>query len=158
MKTAVFPGSFDPITTAHFDLIRRGLELFDKVVVAVGVNTTKKGMFDHERRVAMIRAAVAELPADRIDVIRFEGLTVDLCRSLGARFILRGMRNIIDFESERAIALNNLDLAPEIETVFLLSQGGHSHISSTIIREIISSGGQVSHLIPPPVAEFMKPS
>src|SRR5690554_2100916 len=108
MKTAIFPGSFDPITSAHFDLIKRGLEVFDKIVVAVGVNTTKQGMFDHDTRVGMIRAAVEALPADRVEVIRFEGLTVDLCRSLDARFILRGMRNIVDFESERAIALNNL--------------------------------------------------
>src|SRR5690554_3132923 len=126
MKIAVFPGSFDPITIAHVDLIKRGLALFDKIVVAVGVNTTKKGMFDHDTRVAMIAAAIEKFPSDRVEVVRFQGLTIELCRSLDARFILRGMRNIIDFESERAIALNNIDLAPEIETVFLLSQGQHS--------------------------------
>lgn len=148
MKIAVFPGSFDPITIAHFDLIQRGLDLFDKVVVAVGINTSKTGMFDHDERVEMIRASLSELPSDRVDVVRFQGLTVDLCHSLKASFILRGMRSVLDFESERAIALNNLELAPEIQSVFLLSQGMHSHISSTIIREIIASGGRVDHLVP----------
>lgn len=155
MKTAIFPGSFDPITSAHFDLIKRSLALFDKVIVAVGVNTNKKGMFDPDDRVAMIRAAIKDLPPEKVDVVRFEGLTVELCRSMGANFIIRGMRNMLDFESERAIALNNFDLAPEIESVFLLSSGHHSHISSTILREIIVSGGKVTHLVPPAVAEFL---
>jgi pantetheine-phosphate adenylyltransferase len=157
MKIAVFPGSFDPLTLAHLDLIERGLEVFDKVFVAVGVNTTKKGMFDHDTRIEMIKASVGHLPVDRVGITRYEGLTVGLCRALGARFILRGMRNGLDFESERAIALNNQQLAPEIETVFLLSQAQHSHISSTIIREILSSGGSsVGHLLPEPAMEIIK--
>lgn len=159
MKIAVFPGSFDPITRAHLDLIERGLEVFDKVIVAVGVNTTKKGMFDHDTRIKMIKASVSHLPAECINITRYEGLTVGLCRAVGARFILRGMRNGLDFESERAIALNNQQLAPEIETIFLLSQAQHSHISSTIIREILSSGGSsVGHLLPKPAMEIITES
>lgn len=147
MKVAVFPGSFDPITHAHVDVVKRATPLFDKIYVAIGVNTSKKGLFTHEERLDMVAAAFAELQ-DAVEVVRFEGLTVDFCKKVGARYILRGMRNVGDFEFEKAIAQNNADLAPDIETVFLVSSSGLSHISSTIIREIIANNGDVSRLVP----------
>lgn len=146
-KIAVFPGSFDPITLAHVDIVDRGLLLFDKIVVAVGINTTKKGMFAHEDRLQMI-SDTFKAYSDRVEVVHFTGLTVDFCQKIGADFILRGMRSINDFESERAIAQNNTELNPQIQTVFLLSEGSKSHISSTIIREILSNKGRVGHLVP----------
>lgn len=155
MKIAVFPGSFDPITNAHVEIVNRGLLLFDKVIVAIGVNTSKKGMFTHEARLAMI-AEVFNQEQGRVEVVRFSGLTVDFCQSVGAKFILRGMRSINDFESERAIAQNNLELNPDIQTVFLLSEGSKSHISSTIIREILVNNGDVSHLVPSSVVKHIK--
>lgn len=154
-KIAVFPGSFDPITVAHVDIVDRGLLIFDKVVVAIGINTTKKGMFPHEDRLKMIAETFKDY-SGRVEVVHFTGLTVDFCKKIGAEFILRGMRSISDFESERAIAQNNLELNPQIQTVFLLSEGSRSHISSTIIREILSNKGMVDHLVPPAVVRHVK--
>jgi pantetheine-phosphate adenylyltransferase, bacterial len=147
MKIAVFPGSFDPITKAHVDVVKRATTLFDKIYVAVGANTTKKGFFSPDERLAMIKKVFA-LQADSVEAILFEGLTVDFCKKVGAGYILRGMRNATDFEFEKAIALNNSVLAPTIETVFLVSSNGLSHISSTIVREIIVNKGDVSQLVP----------
>ncbi|WP_257667833.1 pantetheine-phosphate adenylyltransferase [Parapedobacter tibetensis] len=147
MNIAVFPGSFDPITKAHVDIVERARKLFDKIYVAIGTNTTKKSFFSHEERLAIIKD-VFSTQQDSIEVVQFAGLTVDFCRKMGARYILRGMRNAGDFEFEKAIALNNSDLAPDIETIFLVSSSGLSHISSTIIREIILNNGDVSRLVP----------
>jgi|SRR5690606_31900540 pantetheine-phosphate adenylyltransferase, bacterial len=152
MKTAVFPGSFDPITNAHVDIVKRAKSLFDKIYVAIGVNTTKKGFFSQEERLQLVQQ-VFSVEDDAVEAVQFDGLTVDFCRKVGARYILRGMRSTGDFEFEKAIALNNAILAPEIETVFLVSSSGLSHISSTIIREILSNGGDVSQLVPTPVAD-----
>lgn len=152
MKIAVFPGSFDPITNAHVDIVERGIGLFDKVYVAIGVNSAKKGFFTPDERLAMINE-VFSLSGDVVEVIQFTGLTVDFCKKVGARYILRGMRNVGDFEFEKAIALNNSVLAPGIETVFLVSRSGLSHISSTIIREIVSNNGDVRQLVPEAVAK-----
>jgi len=152
MKTAVFPGSFDPITNAHVDIVKRAKSLFDKIYVAIGVNTTKKGFFSQEERLQLVQQ-VFSVEDDAVEAVQFDGLTVDFCRKVGARYILRGMRSTVDFEFEKAIALNNAILAPEIETVFLVSSSGLSHISSTIIREILSNGGDVSQLVPTPVAD-----
>ena len=146
MKIAVFPGSFDPVTNAHLDIIDRGQAIFDKVYVAVGVNQQKKGFFSVEDRLDILREVFGN--NKRVEPIKFTGLTVDLCRELSARYILRGMRSTLDFEYERAIADNNAVLAPGIETVFLVSRGGLSHISSTIIREIMVNKGDVSALVP----------
>lgn len=146
MKIAVFPGSFDPITNAHIDIVERARSLFDRIYIAVGVNTTKKGFFSQEERLTIIRDVYAGQGV--VEAIQFEGLTVDFCRQVGARYILRGMRNVGDFEFEKAIALNNAVLAPDIETVFLVSSSGLSHISSTIIREILMNRGDVSQLVP----------
>ena len=155
-KIAVFPGSFDPITLAHVDIVERGLELFDKVIVAIGVNSIKKGMFSPEQRLEMIQQAFRHHPTDRVKAVFFEGLTVDFCRSENAGFILRGMRNVQDFESERAIAQHNSRLAPDIQTVFLVSPGHYSHISSTIIREILANKGDAGPFVPEAILELLK--
>jgi len=147
MNIAVFPGSFDPITNAHVDIVERAGKLFDKIYVAVGINTSKKGFFSPEERLAMIREVFTSA-GERVEAVQFSGLTVDFCKRVGARYILRGMRSAGDFEYEKAIALNNAVLASDIDTVFLVSSSGLSHISSTIIREIIVNGGDVSQLVP----------
>lgn len=146
MRIAVFAGSFDPFTNAHEDLIRRALPLFDKIYIAIGVNSSKKGMVDVETR----QHAIAELFQDQtqIEVQFFSGLTVEFCRQVGAQFILRGLRNATDLDYEEIIAQNNLLLAPEIETYFLLARSGLAHISSTVVRDIWKNGGDISHLVP----------
>ncbi len=154
MKIAVFPGSFDPFTYAHKDLVDRSLTLFDKVYIAVGVNASKKGLMGNEER----KLAIEELyrDQDRVVVDIFTGLTVDYCKKVGATFILRGLRNTKDFEYEDAIAQNNLIMAPTIETYFLISRSGTAHISSTIVRDILGNGGNVDRLVPPEILAFVK--
>jgi len=155
MKTAVFPGSFDPMTNAHVDVVERAKKLFDKIYIAVGVNTTKKGFFSQEERLAIIKETFT--PQDgRVEVVAFEGLTVDFCRRVGARYMIRGMRSAADFEFEKAIAHNNAVLAPDIETIFLVSSSGLSHISSTIVREILANRGDVSKLVPQAVMDAVQ--
>lgn len=152
MKIAVFPGSFDPITNAHVDIVERGTALFDKIYVAIGANSTKKGFFSTDERLAIIQSVCAPYQGV-VEAVQFTGLTVDFCREVGAQFILRGMRNGGDFEFEKAIALNNAALAPTVESVFLVSSSGLSHISSTIVREIIANKGDVNQLVPKAVVE-----
>src|SRR5690606_28690030 len=155
MKTAVFPGSFDPMTNAHVDVVERAKKLFDKIYIAVGVNTTKKGFFSQEERLAIIKETFT--PQDgRVEVVAFEGLTVDFCRRVGARYMVRGMRSAGDFEFENAIAHNNSLWAPDIETLFLVSSSGLSHISSTIVREILTNRGDVSKLVPQAVMDAVQ--
>ncbi len=153
-KIAVFPGSFDPITRAHVDIVTRSLDLFDKVYVAIGVNHSKKGLFSHDERLAIVRNTFADTP--QVEAVHFTGLTVDFCRSVGAKYILRGIRNSSDFEFEKAIANNNEMLAPEIESAFLISRIGFSHISSTIIREIVANDGDINGLVPKAVVDFLE--
>ena len=145
MKRAVFPGSFDPITLGHYDIIQRGISLFDELVIAIGENAEKSYMFSLEQRMAFIREAFRDEP--RISVRSYSGLTVEFCRSVDAGFILRGLRNPADFEFEKAIAHTNRKLS-EIETVFLLTSSGKSYISSSIVRDVIRNGGDVSGLVP----------
>ena len=152
MKIAVFPGSFDPITNAHIDIVERATVLFDKIYVAIGANSTKKGFFSVDERLAIVQSVCAPFQGV-VEAVQFSGLTVDFCREVGAQFILRGMRNGGDFEFEKAIALNNAALAPTIESVFLVSSSGRSHISSTIVREIIVNKGDISQLVPAAVVE-----
>jgi len=152
MRIAVFPGSFDPITNAHVDIVERATALFDKIYVAIGINSTKKGFFSPDERLAIVQS-VFESYKDAVEAVQFNGLTVDFCKEVGARFILRGMRNAADFEFEKAIALNNAALAPTVESVFLVSSSGLSHISSTIVREIIANSGNISQLVPKAVVE-----
>jgi len=145
MKTAVFPGSFDPITLGHYDIIKRGISLFDKVFVAIGVNAEKKYMFTLEERLHFIRESFKDEP--KVEVITYEGLTIDLCKKVGAKFILRGLRNPADFEFEKAIAHTNRQLS-KIETVFLLTAAKTSYISSSIVRDVLRNGGDYTILVP----------
>lgn len=153
-KTAIFPGSFDPVTKAHLAIVERGLSLFDHVIIGVGVNSSKKGMFSLSDRLLMLEKAI-EPYQNRVSVQQFEGLTVDFCKKSHAKFILRGMRSPKDFEFESAIAQNNKELDPTIESVFLISENALSHISSTITREIISNDGTITHLVPPSVTDLI---
>lgn len=145
MKKAIFPGSFDPITLGHFDIIKRGISLFDEVIVAIGVNADKKYMFPLEQRKRFIEEAFKGEP--KVSVVTYEGLTIDLCRKLKADFILRGLRNPADFEFEKAIAHTNRKLS-KIETVFLLTAAQTSYISSSIVRDVIRNGGDYKVLVP----------
>jgi pantetheine-phosphate adenylyltransferase len=146
-RIAVFPGSFDPFTLGHESIVRRSFGLFDKIIIAVGKNSTKANLFSMEQRVEWIRQ-VFESDSDRVEVDAYEGLTVNYCRNRGANFILRGLRTSADFGFERGIGQVNKALQPEIETVFILALPEHSAISSTIIRDIIRNGGDASQFVP----------
>lgn len=145
MKRALFPGSFDPITLGHFDIIRRALALFDEIVVAIGVNGDKNYMFTVKQRKEFIEKAFADEP--KVKVSTYQGLTVDYCREIDAQFILRGLRNPADFEFEKAIAHTNRTLS-KIETVFLLTAARTSFISSSIVRDVIRNNGDYTVLVP----------
>ncbi len=145
MKKAVFPGSFDPITLGHYDIIERGLGLFDEIIIAIGVNADKKYMFTLEDRMRFISDAFQNEP--KIKVMSYSGLTIDFCQQQQAGFILRGLRNPADFEFEKAIAHTNRKLS-EIETVFLLTSSGKSYISSSIVRDVIRNNGDYTGLVP----------
>ena len=146
MSIAVFPGSFDPITTGHVDLVRRALPLFDEVVVAVGVNTQKRYLYDLETRMGWLRDVFAAEEKVRID--SFEKLTAHYCQRIGARYLLRGLRNASDFDYEKTISQLNHIVGEGLETIFLISQPAYSHISSTIVREIIKGGGDAGAFLP----------
>ncbi|MGS0747123.1 pantetheine-phosphate adenylyltransferase [Halpernia sp. GG3] len=148
MKIAVFPGSFDPITLGHFDIVERAVPLFDKIIIAIGQNSQKKYMFSLEQRMDFIKKTFKDFA--NVEVDHFEGLTIDYCRSKDVNFILRGLRNPADFEFEKAIAQTNRTLTQDnkIETIFLLTSAGKSFISSSIVREIISFKGNYELLVP----------
>jgi len=145
-KTAVFPGSFDPFTVGHEALVTRALTLFDKVIIAVGENTEKKNLFSIENRMKMISKVFEG--QSQVVVTRYRGLTVDFCRNNGASYILRGLRTAADFEYERAMGQMNRKMAPEIDTVFLLTSTEHTPVNSTIVRDIIVNGGDASMFVP----------
>ncbi len=145
MKKAIFPGSFDPLTLGHEDIIKRAISLFDEIVIAIGVNSEKKYMFSLEDRKRFIEETFRNEP--KVSVITYQGLTIDLCHKLKADFILRGLRNPADFEFEKAIAHTNRKLS-KIETVFLLTAAGTSYISSSIVRDVIRNGGEYKLLVP----------
>ena len=147
MKIAVFPGSFDPITLGHYDIIERAVPLFDKLIIAIGQNSDKKYMFPLEKRIEFIKKSVAHFKNVEVDF--YEGLTIDYCLKNDAKFILRGLRNPADFEFEKAITHTKRTLArKKIETVFLLTSSGKSFISSSIVREIIRHNGDYTLLVP----------
>ncbi|WP_440880709.1 pantetheine-phosphate adenylyltransferase [Tenacibaculum sp. C7A-26P2] len=145
MKKAVFPGSFDPITLGHVDIIERGVTLFDELIIAIGINAEKKYMFSLEERKKFIEKTFIHEP--KIKVLTYRGLTVNFCKEQNANFILRGLRNPADFEFEKAIAHTNRKLS-EIETVFLLTSSGKSYISSSIVRDVIRNNGNYKGLVP----------
>jgi len=147
ISIAVFPGSFDPFTIGHESVVRRALSMFDKVVIGIGINTTKSSFFPIEKRIEWIRKVFDDAKG-RIEVKTFTGLTVDFCKSEKAHYILRGLRTAADFEYERAIAQTNKAMYPEIETVFLLTLPQHTYINSSIIREIIRQGGDAGKFLP----------
>jgi pantetheine-phosphate adenylyltransferase len=145
-KTAIFPGSFDPFTVGHESIVSRALPLFDKIIIAIGHNINKEYYFPLEKRVAWIKSIFRD--NTKIDIKTYKGLTVDFCRQVNARYILRGLRTSSDFEYERAVGQMNKAMYPEIETVFLLTMPQHTAINSTIVRDIIRYGGDASLFLP----------
>ncbi|MBX2907930.1 MAG: pantetheine-phosphate adenylyltransferase [Taibaiella sp.] len=145
-RICLFPGTFDPVTMGHVDVIERAVSLFDKLIIGVGINSTKQPMFSVEQRTEWIREIFKN--DSRVEVTGYEGLTVDFCKKVDAKFILRGIRYIADFEYEKAIADMNRMLAPEIETVFLTCSPMYSTISSTLVRDVIRNGGNAGMFLP----------
>lgn len=151
MKIAVFPGSYDPITLGHVDIIERALPLFDKIILAIGVNADKKYMFPLVDRVKFLEETFEAEP--KIEVMTYKGLTVDFCKVENAKFILRGLRNVIDLEFEKTIGQTNYKMAG-IETVFLIASSGKEHISSTVVRDVRKNGGDFAFMVPGPVSRY----
>ena len=145
-RIALFPGSFDPITLGHVDIIERAVPLFDEIKIAVGTNSEKNYLFPLQQRVEWIEQTFAQEP--KISVITYEGLTVDFAREQGVQFLLRGLRNPADFEFEKAIAQANREMVPDLETVFLLTSARHAYISSSIVREVYNHGGDFQKFVP----------
>ncbi len=142
MRIALFPGSFDPFTLGHLDVLNMAIRLFDKVIIAVGYNMQKPGYFSVEERVDIIRRSIGNM--DRVEVSSYKGLTIEYCKSIGAQFIVRGLRTTTDFELERVIAQAHTKLHPEITTVFLPSGHEYAFITSTVVRDVLVNGGDVS--------------
>lgn len=145
-KIAVFPGTFDPFTVGHETIASRAIELFDKVIIAVGTNLSKKTLFSLDQRLAIIRDTFKDEP--RIEVQSYEGLTIDFCKKIGAKFLLRGLRTAADFEYERAIGQVNKALLPEIDTIFMLTSPEHTPINSSIVRDILVNKGDATKFLP----------
>lgn len=145
-RKALFPGSFDPFTAGHLNILRRALTMFDEVVIAVGVNQDKRGLFGMDQRMDIIRQATKGIPG--IEIVKYDGLTVDICREKNIRHIVRGVRNMLDFENERAIADANRLLAPEIETIIIPTAQEFAHISSSAVRDILRHKGDSSLFLP----------
>ena len=145
MKKAVFPGSFDPVTLGHVDIIERGLPLFDEIILAIGVNADKKYMFSLEDRVRFLKETFKTEP--KIKVMTYNGMTVDFCKEQNAGFILRGLRNSTDFDFEKVIGQTNFKMSG-IETLFFITSSGKSHISSTVVRDVIRNGGDYEFMVP----------
>lgn len=146
-RIALFPGSFDPLTNGHLNMIERGTKMFDKVIVGVFVNTNKTALFTLDEKLMLIKQAVAHL--ENVEVIAQESnLTVESAAELGANFLIRGIRNVKDYEYEKDIAMMNHHLAPELETVFLLADEAYAHVSSSLLKEVLKFGGDVSAYLP----------
>lgn len=148
-RIAVFPGSFDPITIGHYAIVEKALPLFDKIIIAVGTNTSKKYLFDAAKRLSLVQDAFSKM--EKVEVKAFEGLTVDLCKAEKAQFLLRGLRNNIDFEYEKPIAEINQKLLPGLETIFLITDSEFNCVSSSIVRELIKNNSNVDQFLPPTV-------
>lgn len=145
-KIGVFPGSFDPITVGHHDIVLRSLSLFDELIIAIGNNSQKKNLFSAQERKKQIESTFKNFPQIRVEI--FDGLTINFCRSVGCTHILRGVRTAADFEFERNIGLMNLELDKNIETILLISQPQYSALSSSVLRDIYSHGGDINKYIP----------
>jgi pantetheine-phosphate adenylyltransferase len=158
MNIAVYPGSFDPITNGHLDVIGRAASVFERVIVAVLANPRKSSLLPVETRIRVIREALAaEGPStDAIEVAAFDGLTVDFCRGRGAHAIVRGLRAISDFEVEMQLAHNNRVLAPDIDTVFFMTSVANGYVSSSLVKEIATFGGDVSSMLPAVAADALR--
>lgn len=154
MKIALFPGTFDPITLGHIDIIDRALPLFDKLVVGIGRNANKQPMFSEEERLSWIRNYYKE--NDKIEAVAYDGLTVKCCEEVGAKYILRGIRYVNDFEYEKAIADMNRSLDHQIETIFLTCSPQYTSVASTLVRDVIRNGGDVRQFLPKPVIDTLE--
>jgi pantetheine-phosphate adenylyltransferase len=160
MQVAVYPGSFDPVTHGHMDVVDRAAAVFDRVVIAVLANPRKQPLLATAERVAVLRRSLDETlepaTAGRLEVAAFEGLTVDFCHARGAAFIVRGLRAISDFEAEIQLAHNNRILAPDVDTVFFMTSLEHSYVSSSLVKEIAMFGGDISAMVPLSAAEALR--
>ena len=154
MKIALFPGSFDPVTKAHVDIVKRSVSLFDKVYIGIGVNNSKQGFLSIEQREQMLRAVFGT--DDRIHVIAYEGLTVNFCKEIGASYMIRGIRTVSDFEYEMQMAQINQNLGPQLDTIFLITKVENNFVSSSIVKEISFLGGDISQFVPEPVNRYFK--
>ncbi len=154
MRICLFPGTFDPVTLGHVDIINRALPLFDKVVVGIGVNVSKSPMFTPEQRVQWLHDIYKDEP--RVESVMYDGLTIDFCKKIGAKFILRGIRYVSDFEYEKTIADANRILDKQIETIFLTGEPKYTSIASTIVRDILRNGGDASFFLPNQVTDSIK--
>jgi pantetheine-phosphate adenylyltransferase len=153
-ESAVFPGSFDPVTLGHQDIVQRAIKIFDKVFVAIGHNTTKTTILPFESRFEIVSKVFQDFP--KVEVVSYEELTVSLCTRLGVKYVVRGLRSGTDFDYERNIALSNRTLNRDIETVFFISNPDYAGISSTIVREIYRYGGDISAFVPKAVSDFLR--
>jgi len=153
MKIALFPGSFDPITIAHVDILKRALPLFDRIVVGIGLNSSKQNFLSSQKREEIVKTVFAGSP--NVEVQLYEGLTIDFCQKIGAKYMIRGIRSAADFEYERAIAQINQTMNPEVETILLLSKPEYSAISSTIVRDILRNKGNVTPFVPQEALDFL---
>ena len=153
-RICLFPGTFDPLTLGHVDIINRALPLFDKIIVGIGTNVAKAPMFSAEQRVAWIKEIYKDEP--KVEAAFYEGLTVNYCKVIGAQFILRGIRYVSDFEYEKTIADANRTLDNSIETIFLTGEPKYTSVASTIVRDIIRNGGNESHFLPEVVYKSIK--
>jgi len=153
-RIAVFPGSFDPITVGHVDIVSRALPLFDKIIVAIGENTQKKYLYPIEQRLAWLEKVFQNSP--KVEIGHYKGLTVNYCKEVNANFLLRGLRYASDFDYEKTISQLNKIIGDDLDTVFFISDPKYAHISSTIVREIIKGGGDVSAFVPSEIEYFNK--
>lgn len=153
MKIALFPGSFDPITIAHVDIVKRSLPLFDKIVVGIGLNSSKQNFLSAEKREEIVKSIFAG--DTNVNIQTYQGLTIDFAKKIGATYMVRGIRSASDFEYERAIAQINKSMMPDVETIILLSRPEYSAISSTIVRDILRNNGDVSQFVPKEALKFL---